>query len=87
MQNLGNPVTIITIMAYTKTNCFLSILYYIQKRTKASDIFLSDVFLPKKKSVEVKCSVFAKGHPELLISAVRDLCNDQIAALAVHDFY
>ena len=86
MQNLGDPVTIITIMAYTKTNCFLSILYYNQKRTKASDIFFVRRLFAKK-SVEVKCSVFAKGHPELLISAVRDLCNDQIAALAVHDFY
>lgn len=73
-------------MAYTKTNCFFinSVLY--SKRTKASDIFFVRRLFAKK-SVEVKCSVFAKGHPELLISAVRDLCNDQIAALAVHDFY
>ena len=37
----------------------------------------------RKRDFVISSLLFAKGHPELLISAVRDLCNDQIAALAV----
>lgn len=37
----------------------------------------------RKWDFVISSLLFARGHPELLISAVRDLCNDQIAALAV----